>query len=571
MKTRTILVVLAIAVIIQQAHTQTFEWARQLGGTSINHAFGNSIAIDASGNVYTTGAFNETVDFDPGGGAFNLTAAGDADVFISKLDAAGNFVWAKQMRSGGSGIFDSGSGNSIALDASANIYTTGYFHGTVDFDPGAGTFNLTSAGDADVFISKLDAAGNFIWAKQLGGTSWDNGFSIALDASGNVYTLGDFSNTVDFDPGAGSFNLTSVGASDMFISKLDAAGNFIWAKQLGGTNSVAPRSISLDASGNIYTTGGFRGTADFDPGSGTFNLTSGGNTDIFISKLDAVGNFVWAKQLLGGSTNEVGNSIAVDASGNVYTTGLFEGTVDFDPGIGTFNLTSGSNIDVFISKLDASGNFVWAKQLGGTDWNDGSSIAIDASGNVYTTGAFGGTVDFDPGVNTVNLTSGGGSDIFISKLDASGNFVGAIQLGGFYADYGRFITLDGSGNLYATGSFQSTADFDPGVGTYYLYSSGGNDVFVYKMQMSEIGVAENSFGNQFSVYPNPTSGKLHLVFSENITKTNITVKTYLGQEIFKKSYTATNNIDLTLDGLAGIYFVEIVQNEQRAVIKVVKN
>ena len=505
MKTRTILVVLAIAVIIQQAHTQTFEWARQLGGTSINHAFGNSIAIDASGNVYTTGAFNETVDFDPGGGAFNLTAAGDADVFISKLDAAGNFVWAKQMRSGGSGIFDSGSGNSIALDASANIYTTGYFHGTVDFDPGAGTFNLTSAGDADVFISKLDAAGNFIWAKQLGGTSWDNGFSIALDASGNVYTLGDFSNTVDFDPGAGSFNLTSVGASDMFISKLDAAGNFIWAKQLGGTNSVAPRSISLDASGNIYTTGGFRGTADFDPGSGTFNLTSGGNTDIFISK------------------------------------------------------------------LDASGNFVWAKQLGGTDWNDGSSIAIDASGNVYTTGAFGGTVDFDPGVNTVNLTSGGGSDIFISKLDASGNFVGAIQLGGFYADYGRFITLDGSGNLYATGSFQSTADFDPGVGTYYLYSSGGNDVFVYKMQMSEIGVAENSFGNQFSVYPNPTSGKLHLVFSENITKTNITVKTYLGQEIFKKSYTATNNIDLTLDGLAGIYFVEIVQNEQRAVIKVVKN
>jgi gliding motility-associated-like protein len=452
-----------------------FEWAKAMGGTNFGES--RSIAIDASGNVLTTGYFEGTVDFDPGAGAFNLTS-GSGDIFISKLDASGNFVWAKQL--GGTGFDVS---YSIATDASGNVLTTGYFEGTGDFDPGAGTFNLNSAGFVDIFISKLDASGNFVWAKQLGGgTGNDISYSIATDASGNVLTTGYFTGTGDFDPGAGTFNLTSPGNRDIFISKLDASGNFVWAKRLGGTGNDDGYSIAIDASGNVLTTGEFFGTSDFDPGTGTFNLTSAGSWDIFISKLDASGNFVWAKKL-GGTSTDFGNSIAIDASGNVFTTGNFQVSGDFDPGAGTFNLTSAGSYDIFISKLDASGNFGWAKQLGGTSTDFGNSIAIDASGNVFTTGDFIGTGDFDPGPATFSLTSAGDADGFISKLDASGNFVWAIQSGGTGTDRGYSIAIDALGNVLTTGYFEETVDFDPGACSYNLVSAGSNDSFIQKLSI----------------------------------------------------------------------------------------
>ncbi len=455
------------------AHAQ-FAWAKAIGGTSYDCAY--SIALDAAGNVYTTGYFTGKVDFDPGADTFNLTSAGNEDIFISKLDAVGKFVWAKALGGIGEDF-----GNSITLDASGNVYTTGSFQDTVDFDPGAGTSNLTSEGSNDIFISKLDSAGKFVWAKAMGGTYIDGGRSITLDASGNVYTTGSFMRTADFDPGAGTFNLTSAGSSEgIFISKLDTAGKFVWAKAMGGSSDDYGISIAVDASGNVYTTGYFTNTTDFDPGADTFSVVSAGSRDIFISKLDSAGKFVWAK-VMGESSQDEGSSIAIDAAGNVYTTGYFWGIVDFDPGAGTFNLTSASGGDIFISKLDTAGKFVWAKAMGGTSTEIGRSITLDASCNVYTTGFFWGTVDFDPGAGTFNLTSVGGGDIFISKLDTAGKFVWAKAMGGIDDEGGRSIALDASGNVYTTGSFQDTADFDPGAGTFNLTSAGYTDIFVHKM------------------------------------------------------------------------------------------
>src|SRR6185369_16966117 len=184
--------------------------------------------------------------------------------------SAQSFCWAKRM--GGTATLDDG--YSITVDDSGNVYTTGRFQGTADFDPGAGTFNLTSSSGSDIFISKLDADGSFVWAKKLGtGT----GHSIAHDHSGNIYSTGEFSGTSDFDPGAGIFNLTSAGLDDIFISKLDASGNFVWAKRVGGTQLDNSYSISVNDSGYVYITGFFFGTADFDPGAGSFTLTSAGS------------------------------------------------------------------------------------------------------------------------------------------------------------------------------------------------------------------------------------------------------------------------------------------------------
>jgi Beta-propeller repeat len=451
-------------------------WARAFGGT--NGEFGTAVAVDAAGNVYTTGGFQGTVDFDPGLGIANLTSAGSNDVFVSKLNASGNFVWAKAF-----GSTTSESGNGIAVDAAGNVYTTGSFQGTVDFDPGLGVANLTSAGSNDVFVSKLDASGNYVWAKAFGGTASDNGSGIAVDATGNVYTTGTFQATADFDPDPGVASLTTVGSNDVFVSKLNTSGNYIWAKAFGGTSSEIGRAVSVDASGNVYTTGTFQATVDFDPGQGVVSLTSAGSDDVFVSKLNASGNLVWANAF-GGTANDDGRGIAVDATGNVYTTGYFIGTADFDPGQGVVSLTAIGSFDVFVSKLNASGNYVWAKAFGSTLIDIGYGIAVDAAGNVYTTGYFSLTADFDPGSGVVSLIPVGRDDVFVSKLDASGNYVWAKAFGGTLVDQGYGIAVDAAGNVYTTGYFIGTADFDPGPGVLNLTSAGNNDVFVSKLNAS---------------------------------------------------------------------------------------
>ncbi len=453
-----------------------FVWAKVPTNTvSGSSTDGYGITLDTSGNVYTTGFFGGTVDFDPGPGTFELTSAGGSDIFVCKLDTNGNFIWAKSM----GGIFLD-NGINIAVDTSGNVYTTGNFEDTADFDPGPGTYNLTSVGGKDIFISKLDTNGNFAWAKAFGSTSDDYGVGNFVDTSGNVYTTGRFDGTIDFNPGPGISNLISSGLADIFISKLDTSGNFVWAKALGGTLGDYGHDIFVDTSGNVYTTGNFTGTADFDPGPGTYNLASWGNYDIFISKLDSSGNFIWAKAMP-GTARGTGTSTVVNTPGNVYTSGYFEGTVDFDPGPATYNLTSTGSFDIFISKLDNSGNFVWAKALGGTLGGFGKDISVDSSGNVYTSGDFAGTVDFDPGPGTFDLVSVGGYDVFVSKLDTSGNFVWAKAMGGTSGEQGRSIKVDTTGNAYTTGKFEGTVDFDPGPGAFDLASAWGGNMFVSKL------------------------------------------------------------------------------------------
>ncbi len=512
MKKIYLLVLFVICGFLNTTNAQNFQWAKSFDGPG-GYDYGTSVAVDASGNVYTTGGFNDSVDFDPGAATLYIHSKGASDIFVSKLDASGNLVWIKTI--GGS---EDEWGNSIAVDASGNVFITGIFRDNVDFDPGAATYNLI-AQSGDVFVCKLNASGNFVWARSMGGFVDDLGSSIALDASGNVYTTGYFGSTADFDPGAGTYNLTTSGGQNMFVSKLDASGNFVWAKAMSdGTHSYG-NSICLDAAGNVYTTGYFLGTADFDPGAGTYNLTTLGGDEVFISKLDALGNFVWAKAMggTGASDYAIGYSIAVDPSGNVYSTGRFIDTADFDPdSTSTYNLTTGGNVAAFISKLDASGNFVWAKTMGGTTSGNpaiGYSIAVDPLGNVYTTGNFSLTVDFDPGVGTFNLTGNN----YISKLDASGNFIWAVTMGPSGVSVPNSIALDGSGNLYTTGHFLGTVDFDPGAGTYNLTSTGfsstSDDVFVLKLS-SVTGIAEN--GNMLSnmdIIPNPFSTTTIISFS----------------------------------------------------------
>lgn len=388
-------------------------WAKKMGASGSDKA--NSIAVDASGNVYATGWFNGTVDFDPSSSTtFNMTSAGSTDAFIVKLDASGNFVWAKQAGSTGG---DNGRG--IVVDASGNSYTTGNFSGTVDFDPSAATFTITSAGAADVFVLKLDAAGSLVWAKTMGGTADDKGFSADLDASGNVFINGEFGGTADMDPGAAVANLVSGGATDLYVCKLDGSGNYVWAKDVMSSPADDWATAIKVNAGNVYVTGQFSGTADADPSASTFTLTSNGGYDAFVSKIDASGNLVWAKSF-GGTSDDNGRAVAVDGAGKVYVTGSFQNTTDFDPAVATsYTLTSNGSNDIFILNLDASGNFVWAGQIGGSGYDDGFYISSDAAGNLVTTGTFKVSPDFNPNLSPTmlnTLTSAGSNDVFVLKL-----------------------------------------------------------------------------------------------------------------------------------------------------------
>lgn len=443
----------------------SFNWVVGMGGTGTDQGY--AIDKDSNGNIYAVGSFSGTANF-----GVNFTSVGSTNGFIAKIDPSGNYVWAKHLP-GNSTVRI----NDVKLDASGNIYMTGGFNNGADFDMGVGTASLVTS-ILTTFVLKLDPSGNYLWAKKfdpLPSVLSNEGQSIECDASGNIYIAGEFNGIADFNPGAGTYSLTSNGSSDVYVTKLDASGSFIWAKQFGGPSGDLVNSMYLDGSGNVYTTGSFQGTVDFDPGAGATNFTAN-NTDIYISKLNSSGAFVYAKQI-GGSGIDRGGYVCSDALDNVYATGLFASSVDFDPGAGTYSLTAAST-DIYVLKLDASGNFSWANKFGA---GGGAKMALNSSNDLFIIGSYSGTSDFNPGTGTYNLTSNGGTDVFISRLDNNGNFISALSIGGTGADSGSDIILDPSGEMYLFGNYNATMDANPFAGTYNITSFGGRDPFLLKL------------------------------------------------------------------------------------------
>jgi hypothetical protein len=334
-----------------------FLWVKQFGGP--NAEWCTSLKIDASGNIYCAGSFyNCTGDFDPGPGSSTLTAVG-TDMFIVKLNASGNFVWAKRI--GGSGDDEL---QGLDVDASGNVYYTGYFQSTADFNPGASVNNLVSAGGEDGFVAKLDVNGNYVFAKRIGGTGNDYTNSANLSSSGNLIIGGGFASTCNFDPGVSNYTLTATGSYDGMIASFNTSGNFQWIKPVGDF----VLHLDLDAFDNIYVQGNFNTTMDADPGPSVVSFTSVGSSDLFIGKYNPTGNFMWAGQI-GGSSYEDGWEICADNSGSVYSLYIFSTTVDFDPNSGVVNLTSFGFQDAAILKLNAGPTTILENNMSPDDWS----------------------------------------------------------------------------------------------------------------------------------------------------------------------------------------------------------
>lgn len=279
--------------------------------------------------------------------------------------------------------------------------------------------------------------------------------------------------------------------------------------------------------------------------------------------------FEWAKRI-GGPGYDQDIRIAKNVHGNVHFIGSFEGTIDFDPGAGISNLTSVGLLDVFILKLDSIGNFLWAKRIGGLGNDSGVNIAVDSLGNIYTFGHFTGTADFDPGAGTSNVTSIGGTDIFVSKLDPDGTLLWVKSFGGSNYDLSSSIAIDDLGNIYMTGTFTETVDFDPGGGVSTLTSEGANDRFILKLGTLSLNILAYNYGNAISVYPNPTKGLLNIDLSTFYNEVNVSVINQIGQNIQSKTFRSISSFQTYIPGESGIYFIEINTGDKKAILRVVK-
>ena len=499
-----------------KAQNHGFEWAGSIDVSYTGSFAGGSLAVtnDGQSNHYTYGSFADIIDYDPSMAAsYDTSTLGGQNGFVQKVDANGNLIWGKSF---GNRIITSNGG--ITIDANNNIYVTGSFQSTADFDPGAGVFNLTttlvgSSYAYHTFILKLDSSGNFIWAKMLAGNDLNRGHDIKYDGYGGLIISGIFKGTTDFDPNSGTFNMTTPSSSfisDTYFLKLDTVGNFIWAKELDANNTATyENKLVVDSNGGFCVTGHFKNTIDFDPGAGVFSMSSFTTSfeDIFILRLDSSGSFVWAKRI-GAADRDYAEDIVFDVAGNILITGGFQNLVDFDPNAGVSILSSiSSSYDAFILKLDSQGNFIWVKQLGGSLDEVSKSIACDSLGSIYTVGYtnsfYPPYVDFDPnaGVYNPQLDTLSTSS-YLHKLDSVGNFkwVKVISHANSSAYY-QHLLLGSQQNIYVSGSFRDSIDCNPGFGINKVYNQWGlTDGNVFITKFSPCSVSTSATINDTACY-----------------------------------------------------------------------
>ncbi len=580
-------------------------WVKQLGNTGTDIA--NALYTDNNDNIFITGQFEGTVDFDLGSGIYNLTSNGEEDIFLLKLNSNGDFLWAISF-----GGTEKDAGSDLHIDELGNIHLIGGFSSKVDFDPGSGITQLISEGYSDIFILKLNNNGAFEWVKQIGGSSVDYSQSMAIDNNGYIYLTGYFENTVDFDPEATSHLLTSTNVKDGFTLKLNSDGQFEWVKQISGEGLIIPKSIALDDNNNVYSTGYFQDTADFDPSNLTLELSAVGQHDMFAQKLNANGSLDWAYSL-GSSGFNMGSTIYTDVNNDVFIIGAFTSIIDFDPDpVDEQFMTSTGDEDIFIQKLDATGDLLWVNTFGGLNKDQGYSITTDLYENIISAGSFWSTADFDSGIDSLNLESAGAFDIFIQKLNhcsvqsvdtitsclpitwidgvtynSSNNTANhhllssegcdsLVNLNLNITDLSN-INLSANGTLISINSnsgsykwldcnFNYNAIPNANSSTYYGEPGGSYAVEITEngcvdttacISIANIGLTESKFTALFKIYPNPNNGAFKIQLSEPIEQLNVRMTSILGQELYKATYSNTDEVNLNIDQPIGVYLIEI--------------
>lgn len=462
---------LTLFTFIGHSQLTPFNWGGSFGTTSTDSA--DEITTDNDGNVYTIGSFVGTIDLDPGPGVYNMSAGAIA-AYVQKLDKFGNFVWAFQLDS-----WFMVNGVDIAYDPTGPgyIYITGAFADWVDFDPGPGSVWLESTQwSNDIYIAKYDLDANFLWVKQMGGLYEDFPSELGVRPGGAVTISGDIYDIIDFDPDFGVYNIGTANESGSFVASLNSDGSFNWADEFNG--DISFNDLIVSNTGDIYLTGDYFNSVDFDPSAGS-NIQTASTSEYFVLKLNIAGLQSWAN-VFPSSTTSRGYAITLDNLNNVITTGqYFANSMDFDPGPGT-SLLSGQ--EAFLHKMTSSGTHVWAKKvisLSGMAYP--TSVETNPLNEIYLSGNHSNAIQLSS-APLIQATSNGGQDGFIGHYNSNGDALDVISIGGPSHDQTADLSISPfDDGVHCIGRFQLTADLDPSIGVNNVTSLGSYDLYNLKL------------------------------------------------------------------------------------------
>ena len=454
---------------------------------SLGADFARAVATDASGNAYVASYFSNSVDFDAGSGATVRSASGPYDIAVTSYAADGSFRWTYTIGGSGADVpFNIKRASDGALYVTGAITAGAICNGHV----------LPNGGDRDILLMRISSGGVCEWAIAIGSSGDDEGHDLAIDSNGDVVITGQFAGTVDFDPGSGNVSLVSRGGTDGFVARYGSDGVFKSVAQFGGPGDDAGNAIVLRTDRDVIVGGTFNNVATFGSALAPQLLTSAGGFDFFVARLAPTLGLQWAVRG-GGSGNDVigTGGIVATASGVIYVSGTFTGNAIIATGGAT--LVSHGDADVFIANFDATGASAGLlRSFGGTGTDAVSSLTLDASGNLYLSGSFQGSVDFDPGsgVHVVNaLSTSGAADGYVMSLTSAGdlrwvNPISAAVAGDTHFAIAAGLALSPDGSLWSVGRFYGLVDFDPGSGNVSRQSVGDADQFVVRYDQGTGGI-----------------------------------------------------------------------------------
>jgi len=452
-------------------------WVKTWGGPGSDE--GTAIAVGPDGTIVVAGTFHDTVDFDPGPGEDLHTATGDWSAFISKFTEDGEHIWTRTM--GGDFWAARLTVGGVAVLSDGSVVMGGDSLWVIDFDPGPDEENRGDAGSQNLYVVNLTDQGDFNWVYTAESVS-NIGYNLTAGQDDSIYLLAWFQGEMDFDPGPGE-EVRTASNSDVAVVKLNPDGSLAWVRNLGGAYDDQGRGIAVGDDGSVLVTGLYESTLYFERGQAeqTALATSKGEGDIFVVKLDPDGNPAWVRTI-GGLSIDIGESVCVDEEGSVYVGGMFGDVVDFDPTDAGVDEHTNPPDSVFVTKYTADGGYEWTRTFGSTRSVFFKQVSSISNGIVFA-GSFYGEIDMDPGPGVVSRRAEGQDvvDIFEIKFDREGKYIWSVNTG----DPG-FVSLSKvvegkDGNLYSTGWFFNTADFDPTSCKDYRTSMGttSRDVFLW--------------------------------------------------------------------------------------------
>lgn len=518
-------------------YAQTVAWGNAYDATD-----GFDITLDNVGNAYSIGTFGgiSTGVF----GSYTLNCSGVEDIYLIKTNSSGVIKWAK-----GFGGPDADFGNSISSDGGANVYAAGSYSGTAFF----GTYSLTSA-SINAFVCKIDSNGNVLWAKSCGNGLCE-AYAIQAGTAGSTYVAGIFKNTCLF----GTYTLTSAGGFDNFVAKLDNNGNVIWAIRTGGTFDDSNQSITIDKYGSLYVAGCFKGTSSFGP----YFLNSSGGYDSFVAKINSTGVVLWAKKF-GGISDDFEAAVSANTSGDVYIGSNYTPPVT----LGTTTFTSGNSfihkIDTSGNVIWANKFESVTGQCSVASISCDNSGNIYSTGSFNGGICSFGTSSLSAAV--LNSNPFGPGDGYISMLDGAGNFGWVKKLDGPGSAGGKAIEYK-SGKIGVTGYFSNTLNIDSY--SISATFSLGTYPFALELKDDQVGIKENIKVLNVFVYPNPANDKLIIELTENAEELYYSLTDVTGKEVIhKKRIVSKESIDVSHYS-KGVYFLQMETKSQTAMRKIV--